>query len=46
MDLLEFLKAAATEPHLPNYLKRFGGGDADIAKRFLLKKNLKNISGT
>mmetsp|Transcript_47587 Transcript_47587/g.101838 ORF Transcript_47587/g.101838 Transcript_47587/m.101838 type:complete len:351 (+) Transcript_47587:105-1157(+) len=38
-DLLEFLKAAATSGQdLRAYVQKFGGGDEDLGKRFLLHK--------
>jgi hypothetical protein len=38
-DLLEFLKAAAlSQTDLRQYVKKFGGGDCDIGKRYLLHK--------
>lgn len=38
-DLLEFLKAAAiSQDDTRGYIKKFGGGDSDIGRRFLLYK--------
>ena len=38
-DLLEFLKAAATsQEDTRNFIKRHGGGDGDVGRRYLLKK--------
>lgn len=38
-DLLEFLKAAATTPgDIREFVSRFGGGDADLGRRYLLHK--------
>ena len=39
MDLLEFLKAAATsQEDTRNFIKKFDGGDVDIGRRYLLRK--------
>jgi hypothetical protein len=39
MDLLEFLKAAATsQEDVRKFIAKFGGGDHDIGRRYLLKK--------
>jgi len=39
VDLLEFLKAAATsQEDSRSFIKKNGGGDVDIGRRFLLKK--------
>merc|ERR1719387_2907970 len=38
-DLLDFLKAASTSnTDLRQFVKKFGGGDSDIGKRYLLHK--------
>lgn len=38
-DLLDFLKAAATTPtDIRQYMQKFGGGDRDVGRRFLLHK--------
>jgi len=40
MDLLEFLKAAATSNmDLRKFVEKFGGGDEDIGRRYLLHKS-------
>ena len=39
VDLLEFLKAAATaQEDTRNWIKKHGGGDPDVGRRYLLKK--------
>lgn len=39
MDLLDFLKAASTcNTSLPAFVSKFGGGDCDIGRRYLLHK--------
>ena len=43
-DLLEFLKAAAvSQEDTRDYIKRFGGGDEDIGKRFLIHKKEQDV---
>lgn len=37
-DLLDFLKAAALSPDLPQFVAKFGGGDEDVGRRYLIHK--------
>lgn len=37
-DLLDFLKAAALTPDVRQFVAKFGGGDVDIGRRYLLHK--------
>lgn len=43
-DLLEFLKAAATTPgDIRNFVEKFGGGDVDVGRRYLLHKKDQDV---
>mmetsp|Transcript_90256 Transcript_90256/g.255822 ORF Transcript_90256/g.255822 Transcript_90256/m.255822 type:complete len:345 (-) Transcript_90256:86-1120(-) len=43
-DLLEFLKAAATMPgDIRSFVAKFGGGDADVGRRYLLHKKDQDV---
>lgn len=37
-DLIDFLKAAALSPDVRQFVAKFGGGDEDIGRRYLLHK--------
>merc|ERR1711957_319836 len=43
-DLLEFLKAAATSPgDIRQFVQKFGGGDEDVGRRYLLQKQEQDV---
>merc|ERR1719235_53955 len=46
LDLLDFLKAAAQNSmdDLPAYVRKFGGGDKDLGRRYLVHKQARDES--